>query len=297
MEKRKTNNTGKQKKEQEHVGVALYLKREMTALVEQTYADTPPDDRSLMKNFRIHLTEKTSNMLGDTRYWPDNQISDIEIYGVAEQNPIAVVVILIHQITHHIDYILRGTTAHDREFWSIHKDLLTTAFDMGMIKKDKFETLAKADRVHAKASDLMNNYQENPLAYKQDYHRIAIYNVFHQREALKAHGYWWNSLDRSWEIEVMSSDLEKEGEFLATLEIDSDNDVSIGQYEGIVIRHRHFIRVSNVSYESVDTLKRLGYYYQKKGSRVYWEKQFGDELPKSELEELENLQGIKYRIT
>lgn len=214
--------------------IAIKLKKQMDDLVDVAY-----EGHRLKSKFKAYgiqlLYKETATFLGDYH----SKTRKIRLFYIASDPWEAIIVTLIHELTHHIDYCIRGTSGHDKEYYEIHVKLLKAAMDMGIVSK---ETLLDPNMSHArnknKVAKMIQDYIPSPITYKENLETISVFDAFEAKATLKEHGYIYNGVDKSWVKEVLSEKVESEIEYLKSLEL---TNITVHKNAGVSVRPRKSI--------------------------------------------------------
>ena len=271
------------------------LKKTANDIIDCAYRS---ENNSNYKRFEIITTNnEKKTFLGDCRYNPETKKSTIRIVNLNIVSWQSAIITLLHEVSHHIDYINRQFSDHSEAFYSIHKKLLFTAFDMGIISK--YDVLNDAQTGSAanrnKLARMMEDYIPHPVAYKQNIISLYIYNIYSQKDFLKGRGYSWNPLDKAWTKELDCSEEKTEREYLIqTLSI-PDKDIISKSGGSIATRLTKTIFFYNVPYESRETMKQYGYKWS--SEKKVWIKTIVESIDTSEQKNILSLsENIKIKI-
>lgn len=276
-----------------HTGLAVQIKKLLNDIIDVAFQDSvSPKMLWRFKRFTIFATEaQLGSKLGDCWYNKDGSAS-IRLLKLGRQRYQDNLILAIHEVSHHIDRCLRGTSGHGPEFYQIHKTLLYAAFDMGIMTVDDVVHSESTARNRDKLAKMMDDYVPNPISYKPDIVHIFVYHSFEIKENLKARGYAWNKLDEAWTREIHKPDLESEKEFLFSLGL-HESDVKYVEGGAVVTRLRKSAKLFGVPRQFNGIVKKLGYRWFEGGKRKYWVKKLdGDSLAEEERQELEKIPGI-----
>lgn len=270
-----------------HMGIAMKLKMLMNDLIDLTYKNRYPKDMidNQFKRFSIFCTEESmESRLGDCFYNKDKS-SSIRILCLGKDADKGILITTIHEVSHHIEFSLHGNSGHGKEFYRIHKELLYTAFDMGILKLEDI-TIDKITRGRNKnkLARMMDDYVPKQINYKKDVMQVFVYNGFPVKEQLKNRDYKWNSLDRTWRKTIPAMHQEEECSYLKELGL-KDTDIHFRNGNEVIMKLSKEVRIYNVPYEARETMKQLGYrfdYGDRKESRNWHKKIIGDVLSDQE---------------
>lgn len=271
-----------------HTDLAIKIKRMLNDIIDVVYAqELNPATLGKLKRFTIYATEaEYLTKLGDCWYNKDGSAS-IRLLGLGRDRYQESLIVAIHEISHHIERTLFGTSGHSAQFYDIHKKLLFASFDMGILAvTDVTDNSESRARNQDKLARMMKDYVPHPIAYKTDVTNIFIYNSYAIKDQLKARGYRWNGLDQAWTKEVQNIALQEEYAFLQSLAVPPEN-VREVQGGAVVTRLRKSAKLFEVPYDQREVVKKLGYRWVDASKKKYWKKNIdGDDLPAEERAEL-----------
>lgn len=266
--------------------MAIQFKTMLNDIIDNTF----PNHEKLnsMKSFKIELNDKNlKSKLGD--YF--HSTAQIRIFHLQNEEWSDIIVTLIHEATHHIDYVIRNISNHDSEFYAIHKKLLYTAFDMSILSKELVENSKTNAANKNKLSAMLSDYEYHPIEYKNNQKTFHIYNCFEAKEHLKNSGYRWNGIDKAWIKTINAEDSHIETEALHNLGINSDN-IIVTSGAAIQSKLHKTIFVYNTKFDMKEILKELKYQWDP--TNKCWKKNIlNAEIIDFETEQLQKLNGIK----
>ncbi len=131
--------------------IDLYqLKIFLDGLIDEVYADN--EKKSKYKTYYIRVVyEMRARYHG--KYSPKRR--RITIYNMY-RNKSQIVATILHELTHHIDYVNRGYTSHDEFFFKEFKKLLQVALERNILSKEEFESADMDAKDSEKIRDLIN---------------------------------------------------------------------------------------------------------------------------------------------
>ena len=281
-----------------HVGIAVQIKKMLNDILDIAYKDeVPPGMLARFKRFTIMASEaELGRRLGDCRYNKDGSAS-IRILGLGRDRYQESLIVAIHEISHHVEYSMYKTSGHSASFYGVHKKLLFTAFDMGILRvEDVTEDSESRARNKHKLAGMMHEYVPHPISYKTDTITLFVYNAYTIKDKLKNRGYHWNGLDQAWTKELLEEELEDELQYLQTLAV-PEADVKQVRGGAVVTRLRKSAKLFNVPYEQNKVVKQLGYRWVDAKKHKYWRKLIdGDKLPEDEAAEIKKIPGVRVVI-
>lgn len=281
-----------------HTGIAVQIKKMLNDILDVAYQDeVSPGMLARFKRFTIMASEAELNTrLGDCWYNKDGSAS-IRLLGLNRERYQETLVTAIHEISHHVERTLHGSSGHSPRFYAIHKKLLFASFDMGILKVEDLTINSESrGRDKSKLARMMSEYVPRPFDYKSDTITLFVYNAFAIRDKLKIHGYHWNGLDQAWMKGLLEEEMESEMQFLQSLSV-PESDTKWVRGGAVVTRLRKSAKLFNVPYEQNEVVKRLGYRWVDAKKHKYWRKLIdGDKLPEDEAAEIKKIPGVRVVI-
>lgn len=194
----------------------------------------------------------------------------------------------IHELSHHIDCMLHGTSGHQKPFYEIYKRLAYASLDMGILRKRDFYDSKSSDR--NKVIKFIEQYEPHKVAYKMPEDKyIAVKNCFKQKDALKEAGYKWNSVEQTWEKET--EDQEADIAFLEKIDCKEYVIKSSDMYVKAVV----YIAATGKTFDIKDTLKDEGFFFDK--DTKLWKKKTSPEDAEAFIAANENkYKGVTFGI-
>lgn len=206
----------------------------------------------------------------------------IRLVNLKRDNEV-IICTLLHELSHHIDYINRNTTDHSDKFYAVYKEILKAALNMGIVTTQKLLSMKRDSSDNNKVKKIvkslniqtLNNYKEGKII-------IQVNKAFEIKDKLRSEGYSWNTLSKTWDKEINVEDKEViingllEITVMDNLKIKSAIDTSFEHYENISIHN---------AYKFKENLKVRGYHYNNK----LWIKKISSKNINMEIKELEKM--------
>lgn len=273
--------------------LGMRLKRQMDDIIDVAY----PNYRNVkaLKNFYIQCSDsEQKTMLGVCETSSETGRSLIRIVHLETEAWKEILITTMHELSHHIDFQFRKKTGHDSVFYEIHKKLLFSAFDMGILGPSDVVHSGSQARNRDKLARMMREYVPHPIAYKQSRITVCVYNCYAAKDSLKAQGFSWNALDKAWTIEMDNSEESEYRAFLANLKI-PETDVKVISGGAVISRLKKNIRLRGVPYSHKEIPKNFGYNWNKE--QKFWEKRLDtDTIPSEEQAAIRQIPGIEIEI-
>lgn len=221
--------------------------------------------------------------------------------GNLSRPPAHVLITSLHEAAHHCEYQMTGQTGHQRSFYMIYNQLMTTAIEMGMF------TYKTATEVTDSASIRQLKRYCGPITIKMNPEKkhkkgkclIYVFDGYSQRKILSERGYHFNSRAKAWEKELLKEDELGEKEYLKNL---SDS-ITVWTTEDMLdLTIYAIITVTGKTYECKDILSSLNFTYRDKipGMNVngWYKKVQSVQLPDyaNAIRILGNVPGVKVDV-
>lgn len=221
--------------------------------------------------------------------------------GNLSRPPAHVLITSLHEAAHHCEYQMTGQTGHQRSFYMIYNQLMTTAIEMGMFTyKTATEVTDSASIRQLKRYCGPITIKMNPeKKYKKGKCLIYVFDGYSQRKILSERGYHFNSRAKAWEKELLKEDESDEKEYLKNL---SDS-ITVWTTEDMLdLTIYAIITVTGKTYECKDILSSLNFTYRDKipGMNVngWYKKVQSVQLPDyaNAIRILGNVPGVKVDV-
>lgn len=179
----------------QNISLAIEYKKLLNDIIDVAYGN----DRRLpqYKQFKVYLkNEKPKNRLGEYIF-ADSSVTAFYTNSTTKSK---ILITLIHEASHHIEYKKTGQSGHQASFYEIHKKLLFAAFDMNVLKP---EDVIRSERSIAQNNNKLSKmiekeYEPHPIAYKTNSFAIRVYDAYEHKDVLKGRGYKYYATDQSW---------------------------------------------------------------------------------------------------
>jgi hypothetical protein len=242
----------------------IEIKKILEDVIIYTYKDKVPLNiyEKLMR-FQIHLDNKILNSYHGIYKYTGHSITIVNLYRSSTQ----IICTTIHELSHHVDYILRSKSDHSKEFYNVFAQLLYTSLNMGLFSKEdalKMQTDASDSQ---KIKKIVDKYIPQPISYKKEEKKIIVYNGYTIKKILKEYGFFFNSLTTNWEKNIPVNQLPELKIKLEKLSCDFDI-VDSGTLN--VEANGILLAVSKDSYNYKEELKSNGFRWNPELKR--WQK-------------------------
>lgn len=167
-----------------------------------------PDTLAKYHKFYLKLEEKElKSKLGHYIF----SKKAIHMFNIKTNDNVSCIITLIHELSHHIDYMNRGTSDHSKAFYDIHIELIMTLFKMRTISYDEFICSGNNASNSYKLKRLVEkNYNvAEYLDYENEKNWLIVKNVYEAYGYLKEQKYIYNFYIKSWMKKINVNDIEK----------------------------------------------------------------------------------------
>lgn len=273
-------------------------------VIEQAFPNISMKEMQILKGYKLKLTEKEYKSRLGSYSLDDKTVEVSAIYNTYFSD---VVLVLLHEITHHIEIQKNDNSTHDSAFYKTYMRLISAAIDCNVILCS--DVIKYADNSLAqnknKLANLVNKYI--PSKNKKDIHEsmdmtfVEEYNKLKpiaevikikcsgkDEYVFKHRGYQWEETERIWYRKFHKRpDHNNEMNFL----VDSG-------FAQVAIDHKIYFCnevifvLSGNTYKYKENLKKLGYTYTDK----VWEKRIAIKNYKKEFTTISKISGIKIHL-
>lgn len=220
----------------------LHMKKILYQIAENKYGKIQP--------FVLEICAEERKTYHGT-YYPLKK--EIRIYNMSR--PIDFIIsTTIHELAHHVDYTKNGSTGHNKRFYGVLKELLTSAVELGYINYEIARKKCDSDDIMK-----MEKYY-GPVVAKEikekaeDKYIIKVKKAFEIKDRLKELGFHFNGLERTWEKEDNLEACEE-----LKKKFDSQAEVVIKRFDDISSEICYYIIVSKNTYSCKSELSASGY--------------------------------------
>ena len=187
----------------------IIIKAFLDDLIDFCYKGTvEPDMLAKYHKFYLKLTDKElKSKLGHYIF----SKKAIHLFNVKSRNNVSCIITLIHELSHHIDYMNRGTSDHSKDFYNVHIELIMTLFKMGTVSYNEFINL----KDYASNSNKLKRLVEKgycvteQLDYEKEKNWLIVKNCYEAYAYLKEKNYVYNFYIKSWMKKININDIEK----------------------------------------------------------------------------------------
>ena len=252
----------------------IRIKRILDSIIDEAYQNEDPVQMKRLKGYYIALVPRELKTCSG-RYYADAH--RIEVYNLSLGEK-SIAKVCIHELAHHIDLVLNGTTGHQAPFYEAYARLIYASLDLGILTKYDF---LNDSREKAKVQKIVLRYVPKGSKIKSEKKKlIKVFNAFTVKDFLKSAGYQWNPVEQTWEKDLVSDmdvlALEEHGVYSERKKKEPFYDV---KYHSLYVDAVIAIVASGDTYGCRDVLKTHGFRYD--GQTKNWIKK----VPASNLPE------------
>ena len=233
-------------------------KKILNDIISEAYKNDTEEMQKRYKYFTVELLVKSNNTYNG-RYNPSKKV--IEILNL-NQSTEAIVKTCIHELAHHIDYCKNHKTGHKEAFYQEYRTLLYTALNMRILIPDRlFDVRTSQD--HNKVKKIVEEWVPAYVEYKTDKQKVKVIIPFDNltgRESLRLHGYYWNSIEKIWEKEIQSADVDVETKYIDTI----GGRLQLQDATTMTVDAVGYIVTNGNSFDYKDILKENGFFCSNK---------------------------------
>lgn len=174
------------------------LKNKLIKIIEYAYKDSEDPKKERYTWFRLKIETKDMKTKNG-QYNTDTHV--IQIFNTIGTDEGSNIKTLLHEVSHHIDWVIHGKTGHQKEFYEVYAKLLYSALDLGYVSMKDFKDMDYRSRDYNKVQKILDEYNPHPVENTEDEKtfQIKVSNAYEQKEQLKKRKYFWNKLSKTWD--------------------------------------------------------------------------------------------------
>ena len=207
----------------EIMSIEYSLKKKLDQIIDYAYRDFNDPKKERFTWFKLNVSKIKKRGYSGTYNIQTHEIIVYDVIGTKDGNNIST---LLHEVSHHIDWVLHGKTGHQKEFYEVFSKLLYAAIDLNMVSLNELRNMDHRNRDYNKVQKILSKYSfiKSSVNKDCDEYVIKVLNAYSIKEDLKKMGYHWNSISKSWDKEsIHQSILESEKKFLLDLNVSEEN--------------------------------------------------------------------------
>lgn len=170
---------------------------------------------NVFSKFFIEMIPKEYATIHGRYYYKSRKI---EIFNLSRE-PKRILITTIHELAHHVDRNIRGKSGHDKHFYQVHRMLLITAVEMGIVSLRDIAIIndsLDAEKLEAYFGEIMS-WKYTPKSYKTNKSMIKVQFSFSIKDILRGRGYKYSKDEKLWEKEIEQCVLKEEVNYLKTI--------------------------------------------------------------------------------
>jgi hypothetical protein len=238
------------------------------------------------------MNKETKSFHGD--YSPKDMAARI---GNLSRPPVNIIITSLHEAAHHCEYCMSGNTGHQKSFYIIYYQLMTTAIKMGLFTYEMAKTVTDSSSIRQlerHCGPITVNAQPE-MQYMKDYVLFYVFDSYNFKGLLHINGYFFNSRAKAWEKIVPKARIKEEKYFLDNLPSNVSVFITDDMLDLTIIAT---ITVTGNTYEKKEILSSLNFIYKKtlpgKKTNGWYKRIKSTELPeyRNAIKILESTTGI-----
>ncbi|MBC2137703.1 hypothetical protein HCA93_15575 [Listeria innocua] len=268
------------------------IRKILKELVVLTYAENESEEvLKRMQQFWFYFEVREGKTAGV--YQSDTYRIIIKMFSRSAGH---ILVCCIHELAHHVDFIIRNETKHDHSFYQVFHDLLISAMRINLITKEQLLAINDTKDVEnlQKRHGAIIDWKVPMLDQTKRNVWIKCRSSLEKKDYLKKAKYQYSWFEKAWFKEVSSQQVQVEIDYLKRFFQDEDFQVeTIGT---ITFSVMYYVSVRNGRIHR-DILKQRGYFYEAyELGKFTWNKIIAASDWQEEKEALGKLMGVKARV-
>ncbi|WP_270996114.1 hypothetical protein [Listeria seeligeri] len=219
----------------------------------------------------------------------------IRIFNLSRDSK-EIILTALHDLSHHIEYVFYGESAHKDRFYTYYHNLLVTAVGMKVLGKLDLSLLAEKEKEKLEKIHGPIVYWKIPqISYKNNIFYLEVKDGYEFKDVLKDWGYKYFQLEEVWRGEFTSDTVWEEKAELNEIGV-KDSNISVRNAVDFHASFVYYLVIRN-AYDHRDILRKLGYKY---GAYNVGKRNWVKKIPSSNLTEerakVEGLMGVSLKI-
>ncbi|MBC1478882.1 hypothetical protein HB892_14190 [Listeria welshimeri] len=268
------------------------IRKLLKELVVLTYAEKESKEVvEKMQQFWFYFEVKEGKIAGV--YQSDIHRIIIKIFSRPAGH---ILVCCIHELAHHVDFIIRNETRHDHSFYQVFYDLLISAMRINLISKEQLLAVHDTKDVEnlQKRHGYISSWEIPALKQKKRKAWIKCRSSLEKKEYLKKAKYQYSWFEKAWFKEVPAEQIQVEIDYLKRYF--KDKEFQVETIDTIKFSVMYYVSLRNGRIHR-ELLKERGYYYEAYDlGKFTWNKIINASDWQKEKEALNQLIGLKTRI-
>lgn len=177
------------------------LKKKLDKIIDYAYKDDPKKEK--YKWFKLNvLTRKMKSKSGDYNI-RTHAIRIVDTLDTKEGNNIST---LLHEVSHHIDWVMHGKTGHKKDFYEVFATLIYAALDLNFVDCYDLRNMDFRNSDYNKVQKILDNYVPHRQNNVQETYQVKVFNSYSQKDELSQNGYFWNKISKSWDKDNLNKE-------------------------------------------------------------------------------------------
>lgn len=220
----------------------------------------------------------------------------IELFNLARE-PGCTMMTCLHEITHHIEFMDLGTSAHKKSFYDRFHALLLTALSLGLITP---EDIIKDGQDSNDLKKLIEYYRpidywDYELTEQAKKRHVLVTNGYASKDLLKQRGYRYSSKSQAWGKEF-PNELYAYREQTLLKESIVDIEAYVVRHSTVLFSLNYYVAIPG-AFEFRKILKENGYRWNAYGIKSHWVKKVPTNLFYSEEAFLKDIRLLFKKVT
>ncbi|EAF9900800.1 hypothetical protein A7B70_14575 [Listeria monocytogenes] len=207
-----------------------------------------------------------------------------------------ILICCIHELAHHVDFIIRNETKHDHTFYQVFHDLLISAMRINLITKEQLLAVDDTKDLEnlQKRHGAIINWKVPMLDQIKRNVWIKCRSSIDKKEYLKKAKYQYSWFEKAWFKEVPSQHVQVEIDYLKRFF--QDKEFQVETIGSITFSVMYYVSLRNGRIHR-ETLKQRGYFYEAYDlGKFTWNKIIDASDWPGEKAALDKLKGLKARV-
>lgn len=172
------------------------LKQKLIEIIEYAYRDFDEPKKERFTWFKLKISKKDLRSKNGHYSYRDHEV----VLFNTDRDEANNIKTLLHEVAHHIDYVMHGVSGHKKPFYDIYRTLLYAALDLQFVDLDSFQKMERQSMDFNKVQKILREYvPHHPNKKKEEQYQLKVTNSFFIKDYLKKDGYFFNSLSKSWD--------------------------------------------------------------------------------------------------
>lgn len=250
--------------------------------------ETFPEHKILPFKIEIHPKEMKTRH-GD--YHPRNKV--IRIFNLSQKVDYTISTAL-HELAHHCEFSIYGSTGHSKQFYGVFKHLLETAVMMGVVDYEIIRKQENANDINVleKHFGPVMSVAKSSVTQKETV--LKILNSYSFRNELSDRNYFYDNIEKAWGKIIPTENLSSEISYLK--QKTSEDNIIIRSLFDLKFEAIYYIFVPG-GFQHKDKLKNNGYFFKELKKKKGWAKKLVSTDLDKEKQFLQSLRITDYNVS